>query len=93
MLGLLDLFNSQTNGKEALTEASPDRVYTGKQELLRDELATVSEIIHPHERGRVFFQGTYWFARCPFEVTILPNVRVVVRDRYNLTLLVEPLPA
>lgn len=91
MLGLIGLFNSQTTGKAALAEASQETFDARMEALILDEVATVSEAIHPHQSGRVFFEGTYWFARCPFEVTILPDVPVIVRDRYNLTLFVEPL--
>lgn len=91
MLGLIEWFSFPTNGQEALAEANRKIVDAEMEQLLLDRLATVSETIYPHQRGRVFFEGTYWFARCPFSLTILPDTPVVVRDRHKLTLFVEPL--
>jgi membrane protein implicated in regulation of membrane protease activity len=58
----------------------------------KPEQAIVDEMIQgPHHKGRVQFQGSWWPARCDFEVVLVPGqvVRVVGIDR--ITLVVEPL--
>lgn len=38
----------------------------------------VSEEIRPHRKGRVYFRGTWWFAKCQDNVTLLPDEQVEV---------------
>jgi membrane-bound ClpP family serine protease len=52
--------------------------------------ARVTEIIQPGRRGRVYFQGTWWNARCEQLITLNPDESVFVVARLGLTLLVEP---
>lgn len=47
--------------------------------------AMVTEVIRPVQPGRIAFQGTTWFAFCPYQVEILPNTPVQVVNRYNAT--------
>lgn len=57
--------------------------------LLRQE-ATVVKTIEPFKPGRVRFQGSWWFARCDQNITLLPGKLVNVVGRDNITLIVEP---
>ncbi len=52
--------------------------------------ATVDQLIQAGKMGRVRFQGSWWYAQCQQDTTLVPGqvVRVVGRD--NITLLVEP---
>ncbi len=50
--------------------------------------AIVQRAIAPTKRGRVKFQGTYWFARCLDGQVFNPGMSVQVVGREELTLLV-----
>ncbi|MGA7935324.1 MAG: NfeD family protein [Kovacikia sp.] len=63
------------------------------EEVFLENAATVTEVIKPHRSGRVFFKGTYWFARCNQEVTLNPDTTVRVIAQHNLILPVEPIPS
>jgi len=52
--------------------------------------AIVQQAIQPHQRGRVRFWGSDWFARCDQEISILPGDVVNVIGVESITLLVEP---
>jgi membrane protein implicated in regulation of membrane protease activity len=54
--------------------------------------AIVDETISPHRSGRVYFQATWWPARCEKEITLETGDIVYVVGIYNITLLVEPAP-
>ena len=56
-----------------------------------ERLAEVVETISPHQRGRVRYHGSYWYAVSQQDVCILPKTRVLVLGRESLTLLVKPL--
>lgn len=65
---------------------SPDQA---RAELLRAE-AIVTETIQPHKYGRVYYQGTWWFAYCHQSVTIPPGRSVYVIEFEGIRLVVEP---
>jgi hypothetical protein len=90
MFGFNNLSNWST-GTNGSTDLDWETAYMSGEPVQLEQMGTVSETIHPYQRGRVFFQNTYWFAWCPFGMTIPPETQVIVRDRQNLTLLVEPL--
>lgn len=54
--------------------------------------AVVDEEIRPHQRGRVYFRSSWWFARCDRELCLAPGERVEVvgLETDDLTLLVLP---
>lgn len=52
--------------------------------------AVVEQTITPHERGRVRFWGSKWFARCNQDIQISAGEVVDVIDIENITLIVEP---
>lgn len=52
--------------------------------------AIVDEPIFPGRTGRVWFQASWWDARCEKNVVIPQNAVVYVIGRRNITLLVEP---
>ncbi|HLO52208.1 MAG TPA: NfeD family protein [Kamptonema sp.] len=56
------------------------------------EQAIVDEAIYPHSIGRVYFQATWWPARCEceHETIIKPGELVYVVGIENITLLVRP---
>lgn len=54
--------------------------------------ATVDGEIKPDEKGRVYFRGSWWFARCNQAVTLVPGERVTVVGVEGITLLVQPNP-
>jgi membrane protein implicated in regulation of membrane protease activity len=56
-----------------------------------ESIADVTETISPNQRGRVHYQGSWWFAVCLEPIEILPGKRVRVIERDNITLIVEPL--
>lgn len=58
-----------------------------------DRRAIVEETIRPNHSGRVRFQGSWWFARCPQDVTIEPGNEVRVIGNQGITLLIEPVLA
>ncbi|MDF0553031.1 NfeD family protein [Kamptonema sp. UHCC 0994] len=57
-----------------------------------NEEAIVDEPIYPRRSGRVYFQATWWPARCEQEITLEPGEIVYVVGIYNITLLVSPTP-
>lgn len=57
-----------------------------------NEEAIVDEAIYPRRSGRVYFQATWWPARCEQEITLEPGEIVYVVGIYNITLLVSPTP-
>ncbi|MGL5060369.1 MAG: NfeD family protein [Microcoleus sp.] len=58
-----------------------------------DKVATVTETIKPGQRGRIYFQGTTWFAICPYDVVLPPKARVrIIAEPDSTTLIVEPVP-
>jgi membrane protein implicated in regulation of membrane protease activity len=56
-----------------------------------DEQAMVSDFIHPDRPGRVWFQGSWWFAVSSQKTVLLPGTPTRVVGRSGLTLVVEPL--
>lgn len=59
--------------------------------FLSQEALVVEEIV-PGRRGRVRCGGSFWPARCPQPISLLPNTLVRVVGHDNITLLVEPDP-
>ena len=57
-----------------------------------EKMAVVSEPICAYQRGRVRYQGSYWYAMVKQDICILPETQVLVVGRENATLLVKPLP-
>lgn len=84
--GLLDLL---CISKPLATTVNRKRVPLTVQEF--EHIAEVVESICPHQRGRVRYLGSYWYARTEQDVCILPMTKVLVIGRENLTLLVKPL--
>jgi membrane protein implicated in regulation of membrane protease activity len=56
-----------------------------------DEQAMVSDFIHPDRPGRVWYQGSWWFAVSSQKTVLLPGTPTRVVGRSGLTLVVEPL--
>lgn len=56
-----------------------------------DGIATVDCAIYPQNRGRVYFRGSWWFAKCDRELVFVPGDRVQVIGVEEITLLVQPL--
>lgn len=58
-----------------------------------DKIAKVEEKIDPYHRGRVRYQGTYWYAMLNGNVAVCPGERVLVIGREEMTLIVRPFEA
>ena len=58
-----------------------------------DRIATVAEKIDPYHRGRVRYQGTYWYAMLSEDAAVFPGDRVLVIGREAMTLIVQPFEA
>lgn len=58
-----------------------------------EKIAIVEKAIYSRQRGRVRYQGTYWYARVDQDICILPNTHVFVIGQEGLTLVVKPLPS
>lgn len=53
-------------------------------------LAVVSKTIYPHQRGRVYLQGSWWPAICEQNLVLLPDTTVFVTGISGITLIVRP---
>lgn len=53
----------------------------------------VSQTIYPNRKGRVYFRGTWWPAKCCDNSTLEPDeiVEVIGNDNESITLLVQAL--
>ena len=51
--------------------------------------AIVTQPIRPGNPGQVYFQGSWWTARCDQAIMLRRNERVYVVGRINLTVFVE----
>ena len=56
-----------------------------------DQIATVEKRIDRYQRGRVRYQGTYWYAVLTQQAVALPGDRVLVIGQEGITLLVKPI--
>ena len=64
--------------------------YAHKSHLKSTEyIATVEEEISPLKRGRVRFQGSFWFAQCQKKATFQIGEKVRIIGRNGITLLVD----
>ena len=54
------------------------------------KLATVDSTIRPNKIGRIRFQGSWWNAICPADVTLQPGTAVQIIGRTGITFFVEP---
>jgi membrane protein implicated in regulation of membrane protease activity len=84
MFNLANIFRTQTTSKASSSQKVVN--YDFQKE------AIVDETIHPRRSGRVYFQATWWPARCEKEITLETGDIVYVVGIYNITLLVEPAP-
>ncbi|MEY3870265.1 MAG: hypothetical protein RLZZ338_4159 [Cyanobacteriota bacterium] len=50
----------------------------------------VDQAIYPYRKGRVYYNGTWWPARCPENVTLAPGEVVEVIYIENITVWVRP---
>lgn len=55
------------------------------------DFAIVSDEIRPNHRGRIYYQGTYWYAYAANDSFIPINTLVEPIQRRNNTWLVKPL--
>jgi membrane protein implicated in regulation of membrane protease activity len=53
--------------------------------------ALVEQTIYPRQRGRVYFRGSWWYARCEDNILIEVGEFVTVIGREELTLIVVPI--
>ncbi|MBD2028266.1 NfeD family protein [Leptolyngbya sp. FACHB-711] len=53
--------------------------------------AVVIRAILPGQRGRIQIGSSFWFARCPQPILLMPEAVVQVMGRDNITLLVKPI--
>lgn len=56
-----------------------------------DGEGVVDCVIYPYQKGRIYFRGSWWPARCEEEVKLLTGQRVKVIGRQNITLIVQPI--
>jgi membrane protein implicated in regulation of membrane protease activity len=78
---------------QSLISTADNKQLTSKDLDCLLERAIISAIVKPNQRGRVYYQSTWWFASCPYNVTLPVGTSVRVITRSALTLIVEPLPA
>lgn len=52
--------------------------------------AIVDEVIQPNRRGRVYYQGVWWSARCQQAITLEEGTICFVVSMEGITLIVEP---
>lgn len=74
---------------DSSSERSPSKQSSTWLEL--EEQAMVSDFIHPDRPGRVWFQGSWWFAVSSQKTVLLPGTPTRVVGRSGLTLVVEPM--
>lgn len=67
--------------------AGPQNVFAN----YRHGRAIVESLILPGQSGRVWFKASWWPARCPLGISLLPGQAVRVVDIDRITLIVEPI--
>jgi len=77
------LFTDANETRSTTAAPNLDRNYSGQ--------GIVSETISPSQCGRVQFQGSWWYAFCEQNVTLMAGEVVRVIGRHNITLLVQPI--
>ena len=84
MFNLANIFRTQ-----------PTSNASSRQKIVNDDFqkeAIVDETIYPHRSGRVYFQASWWPARCEEEIILEAGKTVYVVGIYNITLLVSRTP-
>lgn len=56
------------------------------------KISTVAESTYPNKRGRINYQGSWWFALCIDNVVTPVGSTVQVTGFKNITCIVKPLP-
>jgi membrane protein implicated in regulation of membrane protease activity len=91
-----DFWTTLSNAFTATTVHQPDRWATVRQQLNTtyfkdtDDLATVSDTIRPYQPGQIYYQGTWWTAKCYQNTVLVPDTVVRVIGLQNITCIVEP---
>ncbi|MGE5660076.1 MAG: NfeD family protein [Actinomycetota bacterium] len=81
------IFRFGITGTVSLGQKTVNRDFPGF-----NEEAIVDEPIYPYRLGRVYFQNTWWPARCEEVITLESGEIVYVVGMHNITLLVSPTP-
>lgn len=81
----LSIFSTETKGEVDTRQSSTNRDFS-----YFNEQAIVDETIYPYQSGRVYYQSSWWPARCEQEIILAPGDMVDVVGIHNITLLVAP---
>lgn len=84
MFNLANLFRGETTGTSSSCQKVVNHGF--------NEEAIVDEPIYARRTGRVYFQSSWWPARCDQEITLETGDIVYVVGIDNITLLVTPAP-
>ena len=82
MLNLLSLIKNNSNNINKNSNQRFKNRFQGEGKIY--------ETVFPEQKGRIYFKGSYWFARCNLDLILNPGDIVEVIDRQALTLIVIP---
>ncbi|MEY3867303.1 MAG: NfeD family protein [Microcoleaceae cyanobacterium] len=80
---MLNFIKSYFTPQRDKTTTNPDFPYDNQEGI-------VDEHIYPARKGRVYYNGTWWPARCHEDITLQPGEVVQIIHIENITVWVQP---